>query len=272
MVAGPVVPRMPTATNGGVELYYETAGSGPTVAFVNPVGYGGWCWAWLADALVGPVEVLVRDPRGTGRSDAPPGPYDVGALADDLEAVLADHGAGDVHLVGAGLGGMVALRYALDGTPASTLTLLGTAADGSRVDEAALSGLTADRDDERALRESLRGAFSPGIVDDDPGIVDRIVDWRREDDADPDGWAAQTAAMTGFDVSDRCHEITTPALVCHGRHDDVVPVAAGRDLAEGLPRGEFREVDAGHLVAVEEPSAVEDALTAFLADAGGFDR
>ena len=256
---------MPTATNDGVELYYDTAGEGPTVAFVNPAGYGAWCWSWLADALAGPVETLVWDLRGTGRSDAPAGPYDVPTLADDLDAVLADNGSRTAHLVGAGLGGMVALEHAREYARTGTLTLLGTTADGGRVDRDALDALAAPRDDPEALRDSLRGAFAPGVVDDHPDIVDRIVEWRRDDDAGLDGWAAQADAMTGFDAG-ALYEVTTPALVCHGRADGVVPFEAGQALADGLPRGEFEAIDAGHLLAAEEPEAVEDALTAFLAD------
>lgn len=259
---------MPRTARDGVTLAYETAGSGPTVAFVEPAGYGAWCWSWLVDALAGPVETLVWDLRGTGRSDAPPGPYDVGTLAADLDAVLADHGADGVHLVGAGLGGMVALEHAFRGSRAETLTLVGTAADGSRVDGDALSGLAAPRDDPDALRASLRGVFSDGVVADHPDAVDRIVAWRAEDDADPAGWDAQAAAMTEYDASDRLYELTRPTLVVHGRADAVVPFAAGRALASGLPRGEFVPVETGHLAAAEDPAAVEDALTAFLAGSG----
>ncbi len=262
---------MPTATNADVDLYYETAGAGPTVAFVEPAGYGAWCWSWLADALAGPFETLVWDLRGTGRSDAPSGAYDVGTLAADLEAVLADHGARTVHLVGAGLGGMVALRHARDHGRGATLALLGTTADGSRVDAEALAALQAPRDDPDALRDSLRGAFSPGVVEEHPEAVDRIVDWRAEDDAGPDGWDAQIEAMIDFGAMD-LYEVTTPALVVHGRDDTVVPVEAGRDLAEGLPRGTFEGVDAGHLVAAAEPTVVADALAGHLDEYGDLDR
>lgn len=259
---------MPTASTDGAKLYYETAGDGPTVVFVGPAGYGAWAWSWLVDALAGPLTTLVWDLRGTGRSDAV-GPYDVTTFAADLEAVLADHGDRTVHLVGAGLGGMVALQYAREYTRAETLTLLGTTADGSRVDGDALAGLAAPLDDPDVLRESLRGAFSPGVVDAHPEIVDRIVTWRREDDADRDAWDAQMEAMTAFDAGP-LYEVTTPALVCHGSDDGVVPVEAGRDLADGLPRGEFVPVDAGHLVAAEEPTVVEDTLTGFLAEQADF--
>ncbi|RXK46383.1 alpha/beta fold hydrolase [Halorientalis pallida] len=250
---------MPTATNGDEDLYYETAGAGPTVAFVEPAGYGAWCWSWLVDALAGPVETLVWDLRGTGRSDAPPGPYDVATLAADLEAVLADHGTRTVHLVGAGLGGMVALQHAREYGRATTLALLGTTADGSRVDADALRDLQAPRDDRDALRASLTEAFSPGVVEAHPEAVDRIAGWRADDDAGPDGWDAQIGAMLDFEMPD-LYTVTTPSLVVHGRADAVVPVEAGRDLAEDLPKGTFEGIDAGHLVAAEEPTLLEDAL------------
>jgi len=255
---------MPTASNGAVELHYDTAGSGPTIACLNPAGYGAWCWSWLVDALAGPVETLVWDYRGTGRSDASQGPLDAATLAEDLETVLSDADARRVHLVGAGLGGMVALQYDHAYDRAATLSVLGTTADGTRVNRAALERAIAPRDDPVALRESLRVAFSDGVVEEHPDVVDRIVGWRREDDATPEGWRHQIAAMQSFDRSGGLFEHTTPAVVCHGRADALVPWEAGEVLAEGLPNAEFAPIDAGHLVAAEEPALVEDELTAFL--------
>ncbi|MFB6184745.1 MAG: alpha/beta fold hydrolase [Haloarculaceae archaeon] len=255
---------MPTATNRGVDLYYETAGDGETVAFVNPVGYGGWLWGWQHAALAGPYETLVWDLRGTGRSDAPPGPYDVATLAADLEAVLADRGVADIHLVGAGLGGMVALAYARRWGRARTLTLFGTATSGD--DVRTLAALFASPDDPQALRASLAPAFAADL-DAHPDIVDDVVSWRRDDDAGREGWDAQAAAMRAFDATDWCYEVTLPALVVHGVDDEVVPADAGARLAENLPRGEYQPVEAGHLCFIERAAAVNDALVGFLDDA-----
>ena len=255
---------MPVVTNGGVDLYYGTAGSGETVAFVNPVGYGAWVWGWQHGALAGPYEALVWDLRGTGHSDAPAGPYDVVTLAGDLEAVLADSGVADAHVVGAGLGGMVAVEYARRYGRAETLTLFGTAANGDAVDRDALDSLYAPRDDRGALRASLANAFAadPSAY---PDVVERIVGWRAEEDADRAGFEAQAAAMTGYDA-DPLYEVTTPAQVFHGEDDAVVPVAAGRELAAVLPRGEFTAVDGGHLAFVEASAAVTDAMLGSLPD------
>jgi len=272
---------MPTATNRGVDLYYEVSGDvrplgedapGPagasdraadTVVFVNSVGFGAWLWSWQHDAVAAGFETVVWDLRGTGRSDVPDGPSDARTLAADLEAVLSDAEIADANLVGAGLGGMVALEYAARYGRAATLTLFGTAASGDRVDADALASLFAPRDDPAALRASLRNAFAADIAA-HPDVADDIVGWRREEDADRAGFEGQAAAMTGFDRSDSLYEITTPARVFHGEADTVVPVDAGRDLADGLPRGAFTAVEGGHLCFVEESAAVTDALLGWL--------
>jgi pimeloyl-ACP methyl ester carboxylesterase len=185
---------MPRAHNGEVSLYYETDGEGPTVAFVNDVGYGAWLWGWQHPALAGPFETLVWDLPGTGRSDARPGSPAVADFAADLEAVLSAHGARTVHLVGAGLGGMIALQYALEYGRAGTLALCSTAASGAAVDEAALAALFASPDEPAALRASLDAAFAPGVADAHPDVIDRIAGWRADDDADRAGWEAQAGA------------------------------------------------------------------------------
>ncbi|MDS0279193.1 alpha/beta hydrolase [Halomicroarcula sp. S1AR25-4] len=250
---------MPTATNRGVSLHYETDGDGPTVVFVGDVGYGAWLWGWHYDALAGPYETVVWDLRGTGDSDAPAGPYDVPTLAADLEAVLADHGVGSAHLVGAGLGGMIALRYAHEYNRARTLTLYCTAASGDAVDADALRSLSLDAGD----TASLDGAFSPALREADPALVERVTEWRRADDATGEAFAAQAAAATGFEAPP-LYEVTQPAEVYYGVEDPVVPVEAAASLADDLPRGTGEAVEGRHCCYVEHATVLTDRLTAFL--------
>lgn len=254
---------MPVATNDGVALRYAVAGGGETVAFVGDVGYGPWQWAWQQPAVAGPAEALVLALRGTGDSDAPPGPYDVDALAGDLEAVLSARGARRAHLVGAGLGAMVALRHARRYGRARSLVLLGGAAEGAAVDVDALRALHPPPDDEAALRRSLSGALSPAFREARPDLVDRVVAWRREEDARPPVVSAHVAALREFSAGP-LHEVTVPALVGHGVDDPVVDPSAGEALAEGLPRGRYLPVEGRRLCHVERASAVNDELVGFV--------
>ncbi|WP_049924245.1 alpha/beta fold hydrolase [Halopiger djelfimassiliensis] len=253
---------MPTASNGSTSLYYDRAGEGEPVVFVPEAGLGGWLWGWQHAALAGPYEVVVWDLRGTGRSDAPPGPYALETLVDDLETVLAECGIRNAHLGGCGLGGAIALEAARTSSRVETLTLFGTAPRGAAFD---LEPLFAPPDDRAAIRESLEAGLSVDFLESQPDVRDGIVDWRADGDADRAGWEAQIAALEEFDATDRLVEVTQPARVVHGTDDELVPVEAGRDLARGLPRGEFVGLEgAGHLAFVERSREVNDRLLAAL--------
>lgn len=265
---------MPYADNGGVSIHYEIDGDGTSesdapVVLLADAGYGPWQWGWQYSALAGPHEVVIPSMRGTGESDAPDS-YSIEAMAEDLEAVLADYGARKAHLVGAGMGGMVALQYALDFSRARTLSLLGTSPGGRRAEpipDDVREQLVANPEDTDTLRKSLEPVASEELLETDE-LVERIVSWRRAEDADPEAQRGHFEAMSDFDASDSLYEITIPALVLHGVDDRVVPIENGRLLADGLPKGEFREFPGERLFFVERSKAVNDALVGFLADHG----
>lgn len=258
---------MSYADNDGVTIYYEADGTGDPVAFLGEAGFGAWQWGWQHAAVAGPYESIVLDIRGTGRSDGPPGPYHADHLVGDLEAVLSDHGVRSAHVVGAGLGGLIALRAAETTGRVRSLTLFGTAARG---DALAFDPMFGDPDDPDRLRSSLRAVFSDDFLEAQPDAIAQIVEWRSTEDADRDAFSAQVAAALGVDLQNRLFEVTVPALVVHGNADAVCPPIRGEELADGLPRGEFWTVEeAGHFAHVEHSKPVNDRLLAFLDEREG---
>ncbi|MFC7176477.1 alpha/beta fold hydrolase [Halosegnis marinus] len=243
---------MPRATNDGVGLYYERVGDGETVVFLPEAGLGAWSWGWQHDAVAGPYESLVVDPRGTGRSD-PGGDYAVATLADDLEAVLRDAGVRSAHLVGHGLGGAVALAYAGAHNRARSLALVTTPASGEVVDTDALGQLFGESWPEVAFSNAYVGVAPR----------DEIAGWRELDDAGPEARERLFAAYRDFDPG-ALYEYTTPALVLGAMESPVVPEAACETLATGLPRAEYEQVEGRHLAHLEHSRAVNDRLLAFL--------
>lgn len=247
----------------GVSLHYEVSGDGDTVVFVGDAGLGAWQWGWQHGHIAGPYRAITWDLRGTGQSDSPLGQYDVETLASDLECILSATETSKCHVVGAGLGGMVALQYVRAFSRARTMTLLNTAPSGTHVDEAALRQLCGPDTESTTSRDSLLPGLSESFRTENPGLVETIREWRRDDDAGPEGFDGQVGAMMSFDAGP-LYEITTPTLVCHGVDDPVVPVSAGEELAEGLPRGVFEAVEGRHLCHIEHSRPVSDRMLAFI--------
>lgn len=252
---------MPSVTVDGATLQYELSGDPerPTIAFVPDVGFGPWMWGWQAPTLSGPYQTLVYATRGTDDSAASP-PYTVDRFAADLEAVLSAADVRRVHLVGAGLGGMVALRYGREYSRARTMTLCGTAASGSLVDEAALG--TLHPTDPARLAASLSLGFTERFLS-EPEVADQIVEWRRAEDATGEALSGHKAAALAFEA-EPLYEQTIPALVCHGIDDPVVSIDAGEVLAADLPRGEFQSVEGKRCCYIEHAVAVSDAIDGFV--------
>jgi len=250
-----------TEASDGTTLRYASAGpaDGEGVALVGDAGLGPWQWGWQHGAL-GPFRTLAVDLRGTG-GDAPPGPYRVGPLAGDLEAVLADVGLRRVHLLGFGLGGMVCLAHAREYGRARSLTLVGTAASGEAVDRGAFEASFESPD-------ALSGLFTPAFRETRPDLLERIVEWRRDGDPSPEVREAQLAAGLSFDAGP-LYELDRPALVLHAFEDPVIPPSAGEELAEGLPNGGFDAIEGRRLAHVEHSVAVNDRIDGFLRSVAG---
>ena len=240
---------MPTVNNGDVALHYAVDGTGTPVVFVPDAGLGGWSWSFQHGAIARRYRSVVWDLRGTGRSDAPPGPYDLRTLADDLETILSAVEARSAHVVGAGLGGAIATWAARESTRIASLTLLGT---GARAADFDLDSLYAPPGDHEARRASLERALSPDFVRDQPDLLQTLVEWRAEGDADEAGFRSQVAALADFDATAWGYEVTQPALVCHGTRDRLVDLQGGERLADSLPRGGFEPVEGrGHLIGID---------------------
>ncbi len=65
---------MTTTNLNGVDLYYETAGTGPRLVLTHGSWTDGSGWAPVLEALAGRYEVVTWDRRGHSRSGPVPVP------------------------------------------------------------------------------------------------------------------------------------------------------------------------------------------------------
>ena len=94
----------------GRNIAYDLVGPehGPVVAFSHSLAADSGMWAEQVPALVAAgYRVLRVDLRGHGGSGAPPGPYTIDQLADDIVLVLDAISVKQCHFVGLSIGGMI---------------------------------------------------------------------------------------------------------------------------------------------------------------------
>ncbi len=257
-----------------VRIAWERHGSGAPLILIHGLGYARWGWEPVLPGLAERFDVVLFDNRGIGESDAPPGPYTAGEMADDAIQVLDEAGVDRAHVVGTSLGGMVAQELAL-GYPdrVDRLVLACTTPGGPKAHPMPQQTLTlmaeaAKLEPAVALRRFVENALAPATVAEHPGLVDRIMAHRLETAQQPAAWAAQAAAGATFDAYGRLGALAAPALVQHGDADVVVDPRNADLLVELLPDARLeRFPGTGHLFFWEAPERFVSSVSAFLEDA-----
>ncbi|GIU92638.1 MAG: hypothetical protein KatS3mg011_1544 [Acidimicrobiia bacterium] len=262
--------RTELARNRDVRIAWSDQGSGSPVLLIHGLGYGRWGWGPFGDRLAERFRVVSFDNRGIGESDVPPGPYTVGDMAEDAVAVLDAAEVRSALVLGASLGGMVAMELAWRYRDrVDRLVLVGTTPGGTRSypmpsGTVRLMEEAPSLDPEVALRRFVENALGETR---NPRLVDEIYRLRLANPPDPRGWQAQAAAAAGFDIAERLADIDVPALVIHGSADRVVDVRNASLLAEALPDARLVILEgAGHLCFWEQPDDVEAAVIRFFGE------
>ena len=252
----------------GARLVYEMTGEGPAVVLIHGFGLDMRMW----DPQVGPLAARFRvvryDCRGFGAS----GPFDPAVPythAGDLVALLDHLDIGDAVLAGLSFGGRVALQTALAASDrVCGLALL----------DAVLDGVPWDPESARALNEVARRVQAGGMLAGrEAWLAHPLFAVTRER---PDLAGALAAMVAGYPgqhwLGQDSHRQTRPPIdVLEGVAGPVLVAVGERDvpgfremsavLARRIPGAIYRVVaDAGHMINLEQPAAVNELLTRFM--------
>jgi 3-oxoadipate enol-lactonase len=256
----------------GIEINYAIEGDGPVVTFSHSLACHLGMWDEQARALRDRYRVLRFDTRGHGQTTAPPGPYSLDQLADDLHGLLGALDVVETHFVGLSMGGMIGQVFALKHpTMVQSLVLCDTT---SRYPAAAAS-VWADR---------IRTVEAKGM---EPMVQPTLERWftapfraRRQDlmtevgamirSTPAAGYVGCCHALPKIDVTDRLGEVRCPALVIVGEDDPGTPVDMARQIHAALPAAELAILrSASHLSNLEQPAEFNRVLGGFLDKASG---
>jgi pimeloyl-ACP methyl ester carboxylesterase len=225
----------------------------PRLVFVH--GAGGTSRGWDLQRLAFPEAAA---PDLPGRAGVGPGYRRIEDFAGWLHAAGRERGWFPAVLAGHSMGGAIALWSALSSPDdLAGLVLIATGAR-LRVAPALLEGLASNYP--AAVDTIIAESLAPGA---DPRLVRRLREAMTAVSAE--AAAADFQACDSFDVMGRLGEIHTPALIIAGRLDRMTPPRYAEFLHAHLPTSRLAWVEgAGHMVQVERPGEVNEAIRRFL--------
>lgn len=252
-----------------VRLHYREDGdpNGAPVVFANSLGTDMRLWDPILPMLPAGLRYIRFDKRGHGLSTCPDGPYPMGALIRDAEALLDHLGVADCVFVGLSIGGMIAQGLAvkrLDLVRAMVLS-----------NTAAKIGNPSMWDDRiKAVRDGGIEALADAVMERWFSKAFRKTPelelWRNMLVRQPDqGYIGCSAAISGTDFYTTTASLRLPTLGIAGAEDGSTPPDLVRETVELIPGSDFHLVrHAGHLPCVEQPVEYARVITDFLRKVG----
>ncbi|MBI4609601.1 MAG: 3-oxoadipate enol-lactonase [Candidatus Rokubacteria bacterium] len=256
----------------GIEIHYTIEGEGPVVTLSHSLGCNLSMWDDQARALRGRYQVLRFDTRGHGQTSAPPGPYTLEQMADDLYGLLAGVGIRETHFVGLSMGGMIGQVVALEHPEmVKSLVLCDTTsrypAEMWPVWEERIRTVEA-KGMEPMVEPTLQRWFTAPFRERRADVMDRVRVMLRT--TPPQGYIGCCHAIPKIDVTDRLGAIHCPALVIVGEEDPGTPVEMGRAIHAALPSAELAILrSASHLSNLEQREEFNRVLLGFLGKVTG---
>ncbi len=258
-----------------MNLAYDDRGSGDPVLFIAGRGGAGRTWHLhqVPEFLRAGYRTITFDNRGIGATEQA-ADFGIEQMVADTAALIEKLDAAPARIVSVSMGSFIAQELMLARPElVRSAVLMATRARHDRTREffntaereLALSGIELPPSYDAKLR--LLESFSPKTLNDDAAVRDWIDMFTMWPVKPTPGLHAQTEVRPHGNRLPAYRSITTPVLVIGFGDDIALPPHLGREVADALPNGRYREIpDAGHLGFIEKPQVVNAAALKFFAE------
>jgi len=253
-----------------ITINYEIDGpeDSPVIACSHCLAGNLRIWDTQVIALREKYRILRFDTRGHGASTAPPGPYSMEMLANDVVDLFDELGIRQAHLMGISMGGMIAQTLALKHPECvSSLILCDTTCAvpelmhpvwNERIQTVRNQGLSS------VVDETMDRWLSPDFQSHCPATTEQIREMILSTPVP--GFIGCAEAIKNFNVQSRLPKISVPALVMVGENDPGTPVESARQIHQNLHGSELAILpQAYHLSNIEAADDFNKKLLNFLA-------
>jgi pimeloyl-ACP methyl ester carboxylesterase len=218
-------------------------------------------------ALKERYRTIALDNRGSGQSDAPPGPYSIALMASDAAAALDAAGVQSAHVFGVSMGGMIAQEFALQYPARVRSLILGCTAPGGPKAVRAEKKVTEILMAHNMSPEGAAQAMRPYVYDPatPPDRIEEDLAIRRKWFPRPEAFTAQLQGIFGWEAYSRIDRIAASTLVIHGESDQLIPAGNGELIAARIPGAKLVLLpQASHIFTTDQPEASQRAIMDFL--------
>ena len=246
---------MPVVAANGLDIAYETHGSGPPLVMLHgATSIGREDFAAQIPLFSKAFQLVLPDARGHGgtRWDAARG-FRYDWLVDDVAAFTDALGLETFHLLGFSMGAMTALQFAT--------------AFPDRLRTLVVIGITTQREPRASVARRL---MDPRRADVDDPAWGAVLARRHDEGQGVGAWRTLLPAIAA-DVAvqpllrpAQLHAIDAPTMIVCGDGDPFVPVGHAWEVQRQLPDARLFVVpETGHEVMVRRPGLFNEALSGF---------
>lgn len=258
-----------------VAVHYVESGEGLPVVLLHAFPLSSAMWSAQLTGLGQRCRVIAPDQRGFGGTPLGGDPASLAkpslaTASDDVVKLLNQLGLDEVVLGGASMGGYVAMTLLRRHPERVKALILANTKAGADPKEAATNreriaaAVLAAHSSESLLDELFPKLLSPTTMAERPDVVDRVRAMVKEAPPAAVAWA-QRAMAARSDSIDALRGATVPTLVIAGEQDAIMSIQDIEAMAGAVPNGRRVTIaGTGHLPAMEDPSAFNAAVGAFL--------
>ena len=280
---------------GSLRVHHSHGGRGSPVVFIHGLGSSGYMeWRYNLEATAARHRVFAPDLPGYGRTEKPRARYTIQYFARFIERYMEDRGLRSAAVVGASLGGRIALELALEHPRlVRKLVLVNTLGLGRpkvRMAQMTYGLVTLPRIGEAAMRFARNalqwappnmirrvaaryaGASSDLVKAMDDGYLDNLRELYATDGfhnaylTTIRSLINPGALLAGnHDVTERLNELKVPVQLIWGADDPLFPVAHATRAHSMIGRSKLTVIEgAGHTPQAERPEEFNRVLRRFL--------
>ena len=254
----------------GVRYRVADEGTGPVLLLVHGFPLNHTMWSAQIEEFSKTHRVIAPDLRGFGGTDGALYAVSMERYADDLAALLeALQADRPVTFCGLSMGGYIAWHFAARHPDwLGRLILCDTRAAADSAEAAAnrlkMADIVSKEGPEPVAWAMMPKLFAPVVTPQQQTLADLVRKMVLETDP-----VAIAAAHRGMairpDVTSLLPNLRFPTLVIVGEHDVISPPQEMRTIADAIPQARFVQIPAaGHMAPMENPAAVNRAISVFL--------